>query len=70
MELAVIDPFPAALCGDIQCTLVRRPVQSVPLDEFTQLVAGDILFIDSSHVVATGSDVCYLLLDILPVLAD
>jgi hypothetical protein len=33
---------------------------------FEELEAGDILFIDTSHVVAIGSDVNYLLLEVLP----
>jgi hypothetical protein len=33
---------------------------------FERLEAGDILFIDSSHVVKTGSDVNYLFLEVLP----
>jgi predicted O-methyltransferase YrrM len=42
------------------------PVQEVPLEEFESLEAGDILFIDSSHVVKLGSDVRYEYLEILP----
>ena len=41
----------------------------VSLNEFLALEAGDILFIDSSHVVAIGSDVIYLYLEVLPRLA-
>jgi len=41
-------------------------VQEVPLEVFHTLSANDILFVDSSHVVKTGSDVAYILFDILP----
>jgi hypothetical protein len=44
-------------------------VQEVPLDVFRDLAAGDLLFIDSSHVVAMDSDVLYECLHILPALA-
>jgi predicted O-methyltransferase YrrM len=47
-------------------TLIERPVQEVPLEVFDQLRAGDILFIDSTHVVKTGSDVVYELFEVLP----
>lgn len=58
------------LAGDEQrFTLVEQPVQSVPLETFDELQAGDVLFIDSTHVVAPGSDVVYELLEILPRLA-
>jgi predicted O-methyltransferase YrrM len=46
--------------------LVNRKVQSVPLSQFSQLSENDVLFIDSSHALKTGSDVQYLYLEILP----
>ena len=47
-------------CGD------ESPVQRVALDLFAELEDNDILFVDSSHVMKFGSDVTYLLLDVLP----
>ena len=41
-------------------------MQDVPLDLFNVLEAGDVLFIDSSHVSKTGSDVNYLFFEVLP----
>ena len=41
-------------------------VQEVPLTEFEDLQSGDILFIDSSHVAKTGSDVNFLYFDVFP----
>src|SRR5690606_8620162 len=38
----------------------------VPLAVFEELNAGDMLFIDSTHVAKTGSDVNYILFEILP----
>ena len=43
-------------------------VQSVPLSLFSDLEAGDLVFIDSSHVLKTGSDVHFEYLHVLPVL--
>lgn len=48
--------------------LISAPVQSVPIERFKALGAGDILFIDSSHVLKTGSDVHYEYLHILAAL--
>lgn len=45
------------------------PLQSVPMDLFEHLGPGDILFIDSSHVVSYGSDTVHEILTILPRLA-
>jgi len=46
--------------------LLDLPVQSVGPGEFATLGPADILFIDSSHVVKTGSDTEFLLLEVLP----
>ncbi len=48
--------------------VIPSDVQLIPLDVFKNLQAGDILFVDSTHAVKTGSDVNYILFDILPAL--
>ncbi|MCP4004488.1 MAG: class I SAM-dependent methyltransferase [bacterium] len=68
-ELVAIEPFPDARLRNGFPGLSRvipKPVQEVGFDEFESLEAGDILFIDSSHVLKTGSDVQYEFLEILP----
>jgi hypothetical protein len=47
-------------------TIIRRPVQEVPLAVFQALERGDVLFIDSSHVLKIGSDVQHIIFSILP----
>ena len=49
--------------------IMRAKLQDVPLTTFDTLEANDILFIDSTHVSKTGSDVNRILFDILPRLA-
>ena len=44
----------------------EKRVQDVSLERFAELKENDILFIDSSHVVAVGSDVQYLFMEVLP----
>lgn len=57
--------------GDLErVDLIERQVQSVPLETFQELEAGDLLFIDSTHVVKVGSDVNYLFFDVLPRLRE
>jgi predicted O-methyltransferase YrrM len=68
-ELITIEPMPdkvlkAGIPG--LSTLIEKPVQQVHLDLFESLGSGDILFIDSSHVVSIGNDVIYEYLEILP----
>jgi hypothetical protein len=43
-----------------------KRVEEIETDFFDQLGDGDILFIDSSHVVRIGGDVNYLYLEVLP----
>jgi predicted O-methyltransferase YrrM len=52
--------------------VVRRRIQDLRPDEesFLDLGAGDILFIDSSHVSKVGSDVNFLMLEVMPQLAQ
>ena len=46
--------------------LIAKKVQDVPVELFASLESGDILFIDSSHVVTVGSDVVHEFFEILP----
>lgn len=46
--------------------VIAAPLQDVPLHRFDELHANDILFVDSTHVAKTGSDVNRLLFEILP----
>lgn len=50
--------------------VIRKKVQEVPADTFRILQRNDILFIDSSHVSKPGSDVNYLLTQVLPILNE
>jgi len=75
VQLTFIEPYPDRLETLLRpedkatATIIEKKVQDVDLDVFMSLEAGDFLFIDSSHVVKTGSDVCYEILEILPNLA-
>lgn len=48
------------------CRILQNRIQDVPLSIFAELEAGDILFVDSSHVSKTGSDLNYILFEIVP----
>ncbi len=68
-ELIAFDPYPAdVLRGGLPglSQLITSKVEDIPVSEFGKLQAGDILFVDSSHVVKTGGDVQYEYLDVLP----
>jgi hypothetical protein len=68
-ELVCIEPYPDDVLtrGFPGLTsVIPKKVQEVELGSFERLDDGDILFIDSSHVVKTGGDVNYLFLEVLP----
>lgn len=46
--------------------IIESKVQDVSIDTFRSLQAGDLLFIDSTHVVKCGSDVQFLMFEVLP----
>ena len=74
IDLTFIDPYAERLNSLItekdrkHSTIIEKDVQEISTDIFKNLEAGDILFIDSTHVSKTGSDVNYILFDILPIL--
>lgn len=68
--ITCIEPYPRPFllrerdAGRI--SLLQSRLQDIDGSVFDELQSGDILFIDSSHVSKTGSDVNRLFLDILP----
>lgn len=68
-RLLAIDPAPRATIARLSVEWRRAPLQVVEAEAFGGLAAGDILFVDSSHVLMPGSDVDRVLADILPRLA-
>ncbi len=70
-DYTIIDPYPRDIIRDGLKGLSRLLDQRVELCDpkmFTALEAGDVLFIDSSHVTKVGSDVNFLILEVLPLL--
>ncbi len=75
IEATFIEPYPALLEsllkeGDrARIRIIPARLQDVAIETFEALERDDILFIDSTHVGKTGSDVNCLLFEILPRLA-
>jgi hypothetical protein len=76
MKMKFIEPYPQRLLSILQpedryrsCVEQVR-LQNAPLEWFTRLEAGDVLFIDSSHVGKLGSDVNHCFFAIFPALAS
>lgn len=68
-ELLSIDPNPRIDIEHIPDQIFKKEVESLNLSFFSRLRENDLLFIDSSHTVKTGTDVIFLLLKVLPVLS-
>jgi hypothetical protein len=67
----VFDPFPRPhILGDALAAtkLTALSATDVPLEVFTTLQSGDILFVDTTHTVKLGGDVNHLILDVVPIL--
>jgi predicted O-methyltransferase YrrM len=72
-QLTFIEPYPEErlhllLRNGDNCTVKKEFVQQVDPVFFTTLLAGDMLFIDSSHVSKYKSDVNFILFEVLPIL--
>ncbi|TCK18102.1 methyltransferase family protein [Thiogranum longum] len=70
-KIVSIEPYPKPVLRDIVSTsanveLIESKVENVDQKIFQDLGEGDVLFIDSSHVVDIGNDVHYLYLHLLP----
>ena len=66
-EILAIDPAPRADIADLPGVRVKSStLQAAPDTVFDSLVQGDVLFIDSSHILMPGSDVDLLLNRVLP----
>jgi len=70
IEFKFIEPYPDRLLSLITqkdtIKLIQQQVQNMDAEHFMQLKSNDILFIDSSHVSKFGSDVNFLIFQVLP----
>jgi predicted O-methyltransferase YrrM len=74
INCSFIEPYPDLLKSLVKdsdksvISIYETKLQDTPLDLFKELQNNDILFIDSSHVSKIGSDVNYIIHEILPIL--
>ena len=66
-KITCAEPYPYEMLYTIpKIDVIKKEVQDVELSIFEQLSAGDILFIDSTHIVKVDGDVPYLFLEVIP----
>jgi hypothetical protein len=72
-RITCVEPYPIDIVNEIASTsdtveLIPRHIQEVPLEIFTQLRPNDVVSIDTNHVVRSGSEVNYVVLEVLPII--
>jgi hypothetical protein len=69
-ELVCIEPYPSRYLREAErkgmIRLVAQPAQLVDYRQLAGLGDGDLLFVDSTHAVKPGSEVNYLIHEVLP----
>lgn len=63
-----IEPYEMPWLEKTKVTVVREKVEDVDVSFFSELEKGDILFIDSSHIIRPDGDVLFEYLQLLPTL--
>lgn len=68
LTLDVYDPFPSVIREGLSGlnALHSTPAQAIPLAVFEALESGDVLFVDTTHTVKIGSEVNFVVLEVLP----
>ena len=61
-----IEPYENPWLNNLNVNLERQKVENMGLDYFNKLGAGDMLFIDSSHVIRPNGDVVFEYLQLIP----
>jgi hypothetical protein len=67
-RITSIDPMPRREIDELCDEVIRQPMQQTDLAAFQGLHPGDIILLDSSHVVSMNSDSVAFFLEVLPTL--
>jgi predicted O-methyltransferase YrrM len=65
-QLTAIDPAPRAALRGLKIEWIQATLQAAGPRHFSSLRHGDVLFVDSSHILMPGTDVDLVLNEILP----
>jgi len=68
-QITCIEPFPElvnSLVAESSVALIAEPLSRSHVQHAEALQAGDILFVDSTHIAKSGSDVCMEVLRMVP----
>jgi hypothetical protein len=65
-----IEPYEVPWLDALNVKVIRERVERLPIEIFSGLSAGDLLFVDSSHIIRPCGDVLFEILQILPILSS
>lgn len=69
-QIVCVEPYPSdflkRLENEGKITLLAEMAQTIELEKLTDLKAGDLLFVDSTHTLKPGSEVPILVCEVLP----
>ncbi len=69
-EFRVVDPGPRERLKQLpRVEVVAARAETVDLEYFTNLEAGDVLFIDTTHILKIGGECAFLYLEVIPRIA-
>lgn len=67
-DICCIEPYEMPWLEQLDILILRKKVEEVDISIFQALEAGDILFIDSTHIIRPQGDVLYEFFEIFPLL--
>lgn len=68
VDITCIDPAPRAALSGAGARYIRATLQKIGTDPFLSLRAGDMLFVDSSHILMPATDTDFLINRVWPLL--
>ena len=66
--MTCIEPYENKWLEKLGVNIIRKKIEDIDLDWNNELNAGDILFIDSSHIIRPQGDVLKIYFEIIPML--
>ncbi len=65
-RIIAIEPYPSEALASLGVEVVQEFAQAAQANIFGELAAGDLLLLDTTHAVKTGSELVRLYLDVIP----
>jgi len=67
-EITCVEPYENKWLDDLNIKILRKKIENIEESYYLNLKSGDILFIDTSHIIRPQGDVLKIFLEVLPIL--